>query len=212
MPGQPPGAVAATYQRQEPLPGQPHGAQPPPPAYVPPPLFPRPELPETPRWLLPAAVGAGVFAAVALPDAQAGLGIVLVAMVLGAAALPAVLRRMTPWTVTFGLVAYALIAMAAVRDADWLVALLVLAGAGLVALAVSGAGLGWLGVIRGGASVLLALGPVPWFLARPLKHLRAKRRPGVHARRAGHHGRAAGGVRAAVRLGGRGVRRATWSG
>jgi len=174
LPGQPHGAVAATYQRQEPLPGQPHGAQPPPPAYVPPPLFPRPELPETPRWLLPAAVGAGVFAAVALPDAQAGLGIVLVSMVLGAAALPAVLRRMTPWTVTFGLVAYALIAMAAVRDADWLVALLVLAGAGLVALAVSGAGLGWLGVIRGGASVLLALGPVPWFLARPLKNLRAK--------------------------------------
>ncbi|MFG1682772.1 DUF4153 domain-containing protein [Nonomuraea sp. NPDC049269] len=153
-----------------------HGPQSPPPPYVPPPLFPRPELPETPRWLLPAAAGAGVFSAVALPDAQVGLGVVLVAMVLGAAALPAVLRRITPWTVMFGLTAYWLIAMAAVRDADWLVGILFLAGCGLLALAVSGAGFGWLGVIRGGASVLLALGPVPWFLAKPLKKLTAKRR------------------------------------
>ncbi|MBF8189410.1 DUF4173 domain-containing protein, partial [Nonomuraea sp. K274] len=147
-----------------------------PPAYVPPPLFPRPELPEPPRWLLPAAAGAGVFAAVALPEAQTGLGIVLVAMVLGAAALPAVLRRMTPWTVVLGLTAYWLISMAAVRDADWLVALLLVAGAALGALAVSGAGAGWLGVIRGGVSVLLALGPVPWFLAKPMKKLTARRR------------------------------------
>ncbi|GGT04029.1 DUF4153 domain-containing protein [Nonomuraea spiralis] len=145
-------------------------------AYVPPPLFPRPELPAAPRWLLPAAAGAGVFAAVALPDAQVGLGIVLVAMVLGAAALPAVLRRMTPWTLAFGVTAYWLISMAAVRDADWLVAILLVGGAGLGALAVSGAGAGWLGVIRGGASVLLALGPVPWFLAGPLRKLTARRR------------------------------------
>ncbi|SEG64380.1 His Kinase A (phospho-acceptor) domain-containing protein [Nonomuraea solani] len=144
--------------------------------YVPPPLFPRPELPEPPRWLLPAAAGAGVFAAVALPGAHVGLGIVLVAMVLGAAALPAVLRRMTPWTVAFGVTAYWLISMAAVRDADWLVAALLFAGAGLGALAVSGAGAGWLGVIRGGMSVLITLGPVPWFLAKPLKGLTAKRR------------------------------------
>ncbi|MER6505324.1 DUF4153 domain-containing protein [Nonomuraea sp. NPDC001636] len=144
--------------------------------YVPPPLFPRPELPAAPRWLLPAAAGAGVFAAVALPDAQVGLGIVLVAMVLGAAALPAVLRRMTPWTLAFGLTAYWLISMTAVRDADWLVAILLMAGAGLGALAVSGAGAGWLGVIRGGMSVVLALGPVPWFLAGPLRKLTARRR------------------------------------
>ncbi|WP_214321101.1 DUF4153 domain-containing protein [Nonomuraea sediminis] len=146
-----------------------------PPGYVPPPLFPKPDLPETPRWLLPAAAGAGVFAAVALPDAQAGLGVVLVAVVLGAAALPAVLRRMTPWTLAYGMIAYWLIAMAAVRDADWLVAVLLLAGAGLGALAVSGAGAGWLGVIRGGVSVLLALGPVAWFLGGPLRRLVARR-------------------------------------
>ncbi|MGW7477563.1 DUF4153 domain-containing protein [Nonomuraea muscovyensis] len=156
-------------------PGQ-EGRQPPPPAYVPPPLFPQPDLPETPRWLLPAAAGAGVFGAVALPGAQAGLGVVLVAMALGAAALPALLRRLTPWTITFGLLAYWLVSMAAVRDADWLVGLLLAAGGALAALAVSGAGSGWLGVIRGGVSVLLALGPVAWFLGRPLKRLTARRR------------------------------------
>lgn len=164
---------AAQYQAAAPHRGQ---AGTPVPPYVPPPLFPRPDLPDPPRWLLPAAAGAGVFAAVALPEAQVGLGIVLVAMVLGAAALPAVLRRMTPWTVAFGAMAYWLIAMAAVRDADWLVAILLVAGAGLGALAVSGAGTGWLGVIRGGISVLLALGPVPWFLAQPLRRLTARRR------------------------------------
>ncbi|MEV0382092.1 DUF4153 domain-containing protein [Nonomuraea sp. NPDC050643] len=165
-------AAAAAYQAAAPYRNQAGPVAP----YVPPPLFPRPVLPEPPRWLLPAAAGAGVFAAVALPDAQVGLGIVLVAMVLGAAALPAVLRRMTPWTVAFGVTAYWLISMAAVRDADWLVAILLVAGAGLGALAVSGAGAGWLGVIRGGASVLLALGPVPYFLAKPLKGLTARRR------------------------------------
>jgi signal transduction histidine kinase len=170
--GQPVGHGTEPYRGQaEPFRGQ---AGPPP--YVPPPLFPKPELPEPPRWLLPAAAGAGVFAAVALPEAQVGLGIVLVAMVLGAAALPAVARRMTPWTVAFGATAYWLISMAAVRDADWLVAVLLMAGTGLGALAVSGAGAGWLGVIRGGASVLLALGPVPWFLAVPIKKLTARRR------------------------------------
>ncbi|NBF00037.1 DUF4153 domain-containing protein, partial [Nonomuraea sp. K271] len=38
------------------------------------------------------------------------------------------------------------------------------------------AGAGWLGVIRGSVSVVLALGPVQWFLAGPLKRLSAKRR------------------------------------
>src|SRR5690606_5422082 len=105
-----------------------YGGEGAPPVYTPPPLFPRPELPETPRWVLPSAAGAGVFAAIALPGAQVGLGIVLVAVVLGAAALPAVGRRVTPWTVAFGLTAYWLVAIAAVRDADWLVGILLVAG------------------------------------------------------------------------------------
>ncbi|MFE3453448.1 DUF4153 domain-containing protein [Nonomuraea sp. NPDC059194] len=155
---------------------QPQGPRPPAPPYVPPPLFPRPELPDTPRWLLPAAAGVGVFAAVALPYARAGLGIALVALVLGAAALPAVLRRLTPWTAAFGLIAYALVSMVAVRDADWLVLPLLAAAFGLGAIAVSGPGRGWLALIRGGISVALAVFPVPWFLAGPLKTLTVRRR------------------------------------
>ncbi|MGW5680348.1 DUF4153 domain-containing protein [Nonomuraea sp. NPDC003754] len=157
-------------------PSFPQGPRPPAPPYVPPPLFPRPELPDTPRWLLPAAFGVGVFAAVALPDAQAGLGIALVALVLGAAAMPAVLRRATPWTVAYGLLSFALVAMVTVRDADWLLPLLLATAGGLGAIAVSGAGRGWLALIRGGISVALAVFPVPWFLAGPLKTLTVRRR------------------------------------
>ncbi|MBX6385570.1 MAG: DUF4173 domain-containing protein, partial [Microbispora sp.] len=151
------------------------GWSPPPPVYVPPPLFPRPDLPDAPRWLLPAAASAGLVAAVTLPYAQAGLGFVLTAVVLGAAAFPAVLPlrrgRITPWTVAFGLLAYALVSVVLFRDAEWLVAPVLLAAFVVASLAVSGGGRGWLGVIKGGISVAFALLPLPWFLAGPLRTL-----------------------------------------
>ncbi|MEV4323530.1 DUF4153 domain-containing protein [Microbispora rosea] len=151
----------------------------PPPAYVPPPLFPRPELPDAPRWLLPAAAAAGLVAAVALPDASPGLGFVLTAVAMGAAAFPVVLPlrrgRITPWTVAFGLLAYALVSVALFRDADWLVGPVLLAAFGVGSLAVSGGGRGWLAVIKGGVSVVFALLPLPWFLAGPLRRLKRRR-------------------------------------
>ncbi|MET8155868.1 DUF4153 domain-containing protein [Sphaerisporangium sp. NPDC005289] len=146
-----------------------------PPDYVPPPLLPRPALPPTPRWLLPVAAAVGLLAAIALPDARAGLGVVLVAVAAGAAVLPAARRRITPWTAAFGLLAYALVAVALVRDAEWLVGPSLLAGFGLAALAVSGAGRGWPGVIRGGLSVVLAVFPLPWFLLEPIKAVDRRR-------------------------------------
>ncbi|WP_182885633.1 DUF4153 domain-containing protein [Microbispora sp. H10885] len=150
------------------------------PAYVPPPLFPRPDLPDAPRWLLPAAGAAGLVAAVALPYASAGLGSVLTAVALGAAAFPAVLPRrrgrLTPWTVTLGLLAYALVAVALFRDAEWLVAPVLLAAFAVGSLALSGGGRGWLGVIRGGISVVFAMLPVPWFLAGPVRNLARRSR------------------------------------
>ncbi|GLW24978.1 hypothetical protein Mame01_50200 [Microbispora amethystogenes] len=150
------------------------------PAYVPPPLFPRPDLPDAPRWLLPAAGAAGLVAAVALPYASAGLGSVLTAVALGAAAFPAVLPRrrgrLTPWTVTLGLLAYALVAVALFRDAEWLVAPVLLAAFAVGSLALSGGGRGWLGVIRGGISVIFAMLPVPWFLAGPVRNLARRSR------------------------------------
>ncbi|MEU8177203.1 DUF4153 domain-containing protein [Microbispora hainanensis] len=155
------------------------GRYPPPPAYVPPPLFPRPELPDAPRWLLPAAAAAGLVAAVSLPDASPGLGFALTAVVMGAAAFPAVLPlrrgRITPWTVAFGLLAYALVSVVLFRDADWLVGPVLLAAFGAGSLAVSGGGRGWLAVIKGGVSVVFALLPQPWFLSGPLRRLTRRR-------------------------------------
>jgi signal transduction histidine kinase len=152
------------------------GAYRPPTDYVPPPLLPRPDLPETPRWLPLAAAAVGLLAAVALPFSGPGLGIVLVAVAVGSAVLPAARHRITPWTVAFGLLAYALVAVALFRDAGWLVVPMLPAGFGLAALAVSGGGRGWLGVIRGGLSVVLAVLPLPWFLMAPLKGMNRNRR------------------------------------
>ncbi|GGL05379.1 hypothetical protein Sme01_63710 [Sphaerisporangium melleum] len=140
-----------------------------PPGYVPPPLLPRPDLPPTPRWLLPVAAAVGLLAAIALPDAAPGLGIVAVAVAAGAAVLPAARHRLTPWTVAFGLLAYGLVSIVLFRDAQWLAGPALLAGFGLAALAVSGAGEGWGAVVRGGLSVVLAVVPLPWFLGAPLK-------------------------------------------
>ncbi|MFF4990968.1 DUF4153 domain-containing protein [Streptosporangium saharense] len=148
----------------------------PPGGYVAPPLFPRPDLPATPRWLLAACAGVGLVAALALPYSRAGLGFVLVAIVMGVAVLPVARQRITPWSAGLGLVAYGLVTVAVFRDSDWLVASLLLTGFLLGALALSGAGRSWLGVIRGGASVLIALLPVPWFLAEPVKGVPLRRR------------------------------------
>ncbi|MGJ6963407.1 DUF4153 domain-containing protein [Streptosporangium sp. G11] len=144
--------------------------------YEAPPIFPRPELPDTPRWVLPASALVGLLAAVAVPYSRAGLGLVLVSAAMGVAAIPAARRRINPWSAGMGAIAYGLVATVMFRDADWLVATLLLAGFLTAALALSGAGRGWLGVIRGGASVILGLLPVPWFLGARLKGLASRRR------------------------------------
>ncbi|MFF5209503.1 DUF4153 domain-containing protein [Streptosporangium sp. NPDC000396] len=154
----------------------PYGAGGPPGTYVAPPIFPRPDLPDTPRWVLPACAVVGLLAAIALPYSAMGLGFVLVAVALGAAALPAVRGRITPWSAGMGLIAYGLVAVAMFRDADWLVGPLLLAGFLVAALALSGAGRGWLAVARGGASVALGLLPVPWFLAASVKGTALRKR------------------------------------
>ncbi|MBG0828186.1 DUF4173 domain-containing protein [Planomonospora sp. ID67723] len=148
----------------------------PPGGYVAPSLLPRPELPDTPRWLLAACAAVGLLAAVVLPYSSVGLGFVLVAGAMGAAALPVVRGRLTLWSAGMGAIAYGLVVVAIFRDADWLVGLLLLAAFVMAALALSGAGRGWLGVLRGGISVLLGLLPVPWFLAAPLKGMPIRRR------------------------------------
>ncbi|GII61514.1 hypothetical protein Skr01_15990 [Sphaerisporangium krabiense] len=152
-----------------------HGRARPGEVYVPPPLLPRPTLPDTPRFLPALAAVVGLFAAIALPESRPGLGFVLVAIAVGAAVLPWARRRVTPWTAAFGLLAYALVGVALFRDGDWLVGPMILAGFAMAALAVSGGGRRWLGVVRGGMSVLLALPPVPWFLAKPFRTIDRRR-------------------------------------
>ncbi|WP_432930588.1 DUF4153 domain-containing protein [Microbispora sp. CA-135349] len=182
--GHPAGPRGQAYAGQWPVPQEqtaPHGpGRYPPPDYVPPSLFPRPELPDAPRWLLPAAAAAGLVAAVALPYASPGLGLVLTAVAAGAAAFPAVLPlsrgRVTPWTGIFGLLAYALVSVALFRDAEWLVAPVLLAAFGVGSLALSGGGRGWLAVLRGVVSVAIAVLPMPWFLVGPLRGLARRRR------------------------------------
>ncbi|WP_214408529.1 DUF4153 domain-containing protein [Sphaerisporangium fuscum] len=147
--------------------------------YVPPPLLPRPDLPETPRWVPPLAAAVGVLAAVVLPFARPGLGGVLVTVAAGAAVLPWARHRITPWTAAFALLAYAMVAVAAFRDAGWLVMPMLLAAFAFAALAVSGAGRGWLGMAAGVLSVPLAVLPLPWFLAAPLKGRRQRLAPVV---------------------------------
>jgi hypothetical protein len=143
-------------------------------------LFPRPELPDAPRWLLLAAAAVGLIAALALPYAATGLGLVITAIALGAGVFPALIstgrQRITPWTVAFGIMAYALVSVALFRDADWLVWPLLSAAFCIAALGISGAGSGWLSALRGGLSVILAVFPLPWFLQAPAKRLIKRRR------------------------------------
>ncbi|WP_245651415.1 DUF4153 domain-containing protein [Streptosporangium amethystogenes] len=170
-----PGGFAPVREEYRPA-VQPQGRAGSPGGYEAPPLFPRPDLPDTPRWVLPVSVAVGLLAAVAVPYSRAGLGLMLVSAAMGAAAIPAVRSRITPWSAGMGAIAYGLVATVMFRDADWLVGVVLLAGFLLAALALSGAGRGWLGVLRGGASVVLGLLPVPWFLGARLKGLADRRR------------------------------------
>ncbi|NAS24330.1 DUF4173 domain-containing protein [Herbidospora sp. NEAU-GS84] len=143
-------------------------------AYTPPPLFPRPSLPDTPRWVLPAATGTGLVAAVCFPYAPTGLGVVLTAVALTLAVAPAVRHRVNAWSVAYAVAAYGLVSVALFRDADWLVGLTLLAAFAVASLAVSG-GRGWAGVTRGLLSVGLAVFPVPWFLGGPVRRILKRR-------------------------------------
>ncbi|GAA1021387.1 hypothetical protein Aple_060400 [Acrocarpospora pleiomorpha] len=167
------GLVTPVLYPSAPVYGPPGG---PPPVYVPPPIFPRPDLPGTPPWVLPAAAAVGVVAAVLLPYAPKGLGLVLTAVVMGLAVLPAARRRVTLWSVGFAVLAYALVGVTLVRDAEWVLQPVLLAAVFVASLGLSGSGRGWFSTIRGGVSVGLAVFPMPWFLSAPMKSFMKRRR------------------------------------
>jgi hypothetical protein len=128
-----------------------------------PPLFPAtwPDPPPASRAVPGAAVVSGVGAAVAVPEGPPGLGWLVVALVLGGVTWA--VRRGVPHPVdaAWGVLAVALAGVAAVRDAEWLVVLCLLAACGAGSLAV--AGRSFRGILTGALVLpVAAVRGVPW--------------------------------------------------
>jgi len=116
-----------------------------------------------PRFVLAAFV-VGAVAAVTVPDGPPGVGVALSCLCLAITVALAGSAPRTPWTLGFSLLALLLAAMAAVRDASWLVALDLLAALAVGSLAVAG-GRAPAAVARGLAAVLAHAPRAPGFLA-----------------------------------------------
>jgi Domain of unknown function (DUF4173) len=131
---------------------------------VPPPAprhWPGPEGP-APRSALLGAAGAGALGAFAMVVGHPGVGWAVVALAVGTVAVLVARRRSSPGAVAWGGAALALVAVAALRDAGYLVALCLIA-----ALAAGSLALGGGRTVRGlaaGASAGVAAGfrALPW--------------------------------------------------
>ncbi len=105
--------------------------------------------------LLLGAVGVGVLAGVVLPFRNLGLGVFLVLLAAGGVLLSASRHRRDPFTLTCGGLCLALSATVVIRDAEWIVLLCLLAGAGLCAV----------GLVRGRSVPSFVLACIAWPLA-----------------------------------------------
>jgi hypothetical protein len=134
--------------------------------------------PATPSWLPYAALGAGTVAALAIPAQPPGLGTVLTVVAVIAALLPAVRRSLTRSDVVLGGLLLALLSMVAIRAAEWLVVLDLLAVAALGTVILYGAAT-WTAIAVAGVTIWTRLfAALPW-LAAPF----VRRRSGETARR-----------------------------
>ncbi|GAA2550575.1 DUF4153 domain-containing protein [Pseudonocardia hydrocarbonoxydans] len=141
----------------------------------PPPLFPAhwpgPPPPAS-RTVLAAAAVAGAGAAVAVPQGPPGLGWPLVALLLAAVTLAVQRRVPHPVDAAWGTLAVALAAVAALRDAEWLVTLCLLGACAAGSLAV--AGRSFRGIVTGALALpVAALRGLPW-VARGLVGVRTR--------------------------------------
>jgi hypothetical protein len=125
--------------------------------------------------LLAGAVAVSGFAAWAIPGNRLGFGAVLVAAGIAALVISARAVPLRPDTVIFGGFALALASMAAVRSAEWLLALDGLAAAGLAAVAVTGASR-WPDVRRAPLAVASRAVDAAPYLGRGARELTAGRR------------------------------------
>jgi hypothetical protein len=133
--------------------------------------------PAPPSWLPFAALGAGIVAAVAIPGQRAGLGTVLAVGAVAAALLPAVRRTLSRSDVALAALLLALLGMLLVRDADWLVALDLLAVAALGTWVLAGART-WTALVTAGLTIWARLAPALPYVLRPLaRGAGARRRP-----------------------------------
>ena len=120
--------------------------------------------------ILLGAVTVGVLAGVVLPFRELGLATFLVLLAAGGVVLAASRHRRDPFTLTSAGLCVLLAATTVVRDADWIVVLSLLAGAGLCLVGVTGART-VAGVLLSGLSWPLAgLRGLPW-LGRTLGRL-----------------------------------------
>ncbi|MEJ3652719.1 DUF4173 domain-containing protein [Actinomycetes bacterium KLBMP 9759] len=170
-PHRPPGPVTGpppTYPRMRPAGA--FAAPPPPPLFA---WWPRPASPPS-RRILGCAAAAGVVAAIALPEGRAGVGFLVTALVMTVAWL-AVGRPQRPThaalpDLLWGVAAVGLVAVTAVRDAEWLAALCLPMACVAGSLAV--AGRSFASVLGGVIAVpIAAMRAVPW-TARGLTTLR----------------------------------------
>jgi len=143
-----------------------------------------------------AAVGAGLLAAATVPGGELGLGAALACTGMAVAVASARPRRWTLWSVGMALAAVGLAGMVAIRDADWLIAIDLLAALALGSLAVAARGEGFGALARGTTAVLGRLGAATPFVARSV----ARATPAMPARRLvpALRGLAFGGVLLAV--------------
>jgi len=126
--------------------------------------------PAGPPWLTVAALGAGVVAAVSAPEAAPGVGLLIGAVGVAAALLPAIRHRLDVHTVGLGAAALVLIAMAAVRDAPWLVALDLLAAGAVGSIALAG-GRTWSELTRATTAVVVHTPMAPAYVGGSMSHL-----------------------------------------
>lgn len=123
--------------------------------------------PAAPGWLPFAALGAGVMAAVGIPEHQAGLGMVLSVAAVAGAILPAVRRSLSVRDLPLAALMVALLAMFVLRDAGWLLVVDLLAIATLGTVVLGGART-WMGIVTAGATVWARLMPAVPYVLRPV--------------------------------------------
>ncbi|WP_296601918.1 DUF4153 domain-containing protein [Nocardioides sp.] len=171
LPLSPPDRPSPTQEDPMPVPPSPAAPAPTPsPAAVPA----RPVLDDVfgPAWpdrgvparlsLLLGAIAVGVLGGLVLPERDLGIGTALVLLAAGTVVAVASPRRRDPFTLTSAALCVLLAATAAVRDADWIVVLCLLAGAVVCVCAIAGGRTLGGFVLAGLAWPLAGLRGLPW--------------------------------------------------